>query len=97
MPNGENLSRYNPTNFLRQTANNLSTVARNAAASAMRRQGRFPRLNTGNNDHQGIEVQAEMIQEVLRNRIANRSEEERTYQNRVDSFRRALAIVEGSL
>ena len=95
MPNGENLSRYNPTNFLRQTANNLSTVARNAAASAVRRQGRFPRLNTGNNDHE--EIQAEMIQEVLRNRIANRSEEERTYQNRVDSFRRALAIVEGSL
>ena len=94
MPNGENLGRYNPTNFLRQATNNLSTVARNAAASVMRRHGRLPRL-TGN-EAQDIEIQAEMI-EVLRNRIGNRNEDERIFQNRADSFRRALAIVEGSL
>ena len=91
MPNGENLGRYNPANFLRQ-ATNLSAVARNAAAAAMRGQGRLARLT----DREAQEI-IDTAQEEMMNRIANRREEQRIYQNQINNFRRQLSIREGSL
>ena len=91
MPNGENLDRYNPANFLRQ-ATNLSAVARNAAAVAMRGQGRLARLT----DREAQEI-IDTAQEEMMNRIANRREEQRIYQNQINNFRRQLSIREGSL
>lgn len=92
MPNGENLGRYNPANFLRQATHSLSTVARNAAAAAMRRQGRLAHLT----DREAQEI-IDTAEEEMMNRIANRREENRLYQNQINNFRRQLSIREGSL
>jgi len=92
MPNGENLGRYNPANFLRQATHNLSAVARNAAAAAMRGQGRLARLT----DREAQEI-IDTAEEEMMNRIANRREENRIYQNQINNFRRQLSIREGSL
>ena len=95
MPNGENLGRYNPANFLRQVTHNLSGAARNAAmrgirdAAVMRGQGR--RLT----DREAQDI-IDTAEEEMMNRIANRREENRIYQNQINNFRRQLSIREGS-
>ena len=93
MPTGENLGRYNPANFLRQ-AHNLSAAARNAAAAAMRTGPghRLARLT----DREAQEI-IDTAEEEMMNRIANRREENRIYQNQINNFRRQLSIREGSL
>lgn len=98
MPNGENLGRYNPANFLRQVTHNLSGAARNAAmrgirdATVMRGQGRLARLT----DREAQDI-IDTAEEEMMNRIANRREENRIYQNQINNFRRQLSIREGSL
>jgi len=94
MPTGENLGRYNPANFLRQATHNLSAAARNAAAAAMRTGPghRLARLT----DREAQEI-IDTAEEEMMNRIANRREENRIYQNQINNFRRQLSIREGSL
>jgi len=99
MPNGENLGRYNPANFLRRFNSLDSTVARNAFMrghlSANRdriTQGRLARLT----DREAQDI-IETAEEQMMNRIANRREEQRLHQIQINNFRRQLSIREGSL
>lgn len=106
MPNGENLGRYNPANFLRNFQENVqATHLSGAAAAALRNRrirdataaiegqaGRFARLT----DREAQEI-IDTAEEEMMNRIANRREENRIYQNQINNFRRQLSIREGSL
>jgi hypothetical protein len=77
---------------------NLSGAARNAAmrgirdAAVMRGQGRLARLT----DREAQDI-IDTAEEEMMNRIANRREENRIYQNQINNFRRQLSIREGSL
>jgi len=106
MPNGENLGRYNPANFLRNFQENVqATHLSGAAAAALRNRrirdataaiegqaGRFACLT----DREAQEI-IDTAEEEMMNRIANRREENRIYQNQINNFRRQLSIREGSL
>ena len=81
-----------------QVTHNMSGAARNAAmrgirdAAAMRGQGRLARLT----DREAQDI-IDTAEEEMMNRIANRREENRIYQNQINNFRRQLSIREGSL
>jgi len=81
-----------------QVTHNMSGAARNAAmrgirdAAVMRGQGRLARLT----DREAQDI-IDTAEEEMMNRIANRREENRIYQNQINNFRRQLSIREGSL
>ena len=85
MPNGENIGRYNPANFLRQATRNLNAVTRGAIV-----RDRLARVMT---DREAQEI-IDTAEEEMMNRIANRREENRLRQIQTNNFRRQLSILE---